>query len=334
MSRSVRSAAVVLLLAALVAGPSLAETVVCGTPLDPQSPLGWQSALKHAGDSKDKTTAALRILKERYRESALSWPESIATPAAEAFAALEARREKVANFDITKSSQNSLALIQGVFHGQTYFVELPIAADPTLCSPEKLKTARIEFASVVQGMKDAVGALTVEAIAQVEKRVAGLETTFDRYLFEGFPMFPWEAAVNSWFLAEKHLVDGPPRDQIVLAHPAAGVVASIASGTKSDTGTTLSIEPVGWVRYDKNYRHWWGVSLLAVFPSDRDAGYGVAVNYDMFKLGVTWHDDDTGQHDGAAVFVGLDLYKFLDARYREYDGYRDQLRQLERAEKQ
>ena len=332
MSRSIRGATVALLLAALAPWPLLADTVVCGASLDPQSPLGWQDALKHAGNTTDTATAALRILKERYHEAALSWPESIATPAADAFAALDAGREKVANFEVTKSGQNPLALLQGVFHGQPYFVELPIAADSPLCSPAKLKTARIEFASVVQGVSDAVGAFNVDAISLAADRVAALEDTFDRYLFEGFPMFPWEAAVNSWALAKKHLVEGPPRHQIVLAHAAAGMVVSVASDTKSDTGATLSIEPIGWVRYDKDYRHWWGLSLLAVFPGDRDAGYGVAVNYDMFKLGVTWHDDDTGQHDGAAVFLGLDLYKFLDAKYREYDGYRDQLRLLAQPE--
>lgn len=304
----------------------LAQTVVCGTALDPGSPLGWQSAKKAAGDLGNQ--AAFRILKERYAAAALTWPTAISRPASEAFAALDDGRDKVANFEITKSGTDPLALRQGVFHGQPYFVELPVDAPPQLCAPTEQKNARIEFGSVIQGVADAVGELGAPAIGLVADRVVELEKKFDRYLFEGFPMFPWEAAVNSWFLANEHLVEGPPRHQIVFAHPAAGLVVSVEEDARSDAGASLSIEPIGWVRYTKDYRHWMGVSLLAVFPGDRDLGYGVAFNYDMFKLGVTWHDDDTGEHDGAAVFLGLDLYKFLDGKYREYDAYRDRLRSL------
>jgi hypothetical protein len=326
MSRAWWSALVTVLLTMLAPLPTSAETVVCGATVDANSPLGWTSAQAAAGN--DDNAAALRILKERYHAAALTWPASIARPAAEAFAALDAGADKVANFEVTKSGQNPLALQQGVFHGQPYFVELPIDTQSPLCSPQEIKNARIQYATVIQGVSDAVGAFGAQAIGLAADRVVELEATFDRYLFEGFPMFPWEAAVNSWLLTRDHLVDGPPRQQIVLAHPAAGMVISSADDAKSDTGATLSIEPLGWVHYSKDYRHWMGVSLVAVFPADRDAGYGVAFNYDMFKFGVTWHDDDTGEHDGAAVFLGLDLYKFLDAKYREYDGYRDRVRAL------
>jgi hypothetical protein len=325
MSRTLQSAFVAMLLAVLTARASLAEIVVCGTTLDSSSPLSWQSA-KQAAGAKDNE-AAFRILKERYKVAAATWPASIAKPAAAAFAALDAGTDKVSNFDITKSGQDPSALVQGVFHGQPYFVELPIPAESPLCTPPDLKNARVEFATVVNSVHDAVGTFGADAIGQAADRVVELEQTFDRYLFEGFPMFPWEAAVNSLVLTKDHLVDGPPQYQIVLAHPAAGMVVSM-EGSKSDMGGTLSIEPVGLVRYTKDYRHWMGVSLLAVFPADRNAGYGVAFNYDMFKLGVTWHHDNTGEYDGAAIFVGLDLYKFLDAKYREYDGYRDALRDL------
>ena len=39
-----------------------------------------------------------------------------------------------------------------------------------------------------------------------------MEKVYDKYLFEGFPMFPWEAAVNSWFLTDKSIANGPPRN--------------------------------------------------------------------------------------------------------------------------
>jgi hypothetical protein len=115
---------------------------------------------------------------------------------------------------------------------------------------------------------------------------------------------------------------------LVLAHPSAGFVTSIGSDTSSDAGGVLAIEPVGWIRYSKTYRHWYGTSLLAVFPTDRDLGYGVAFNYDNFKLGVTWHDDDDREHDGLALFFGFDLYQLVSDKKKSYEGYIDTLKAL------
>lgn len=326
MSRSLRDALIASLLFGLLQ-PALADTIVCGTTLDLNSPLGWRSAKEAAADQDNRK--ALQILRQRAAKAAAEWPMPIATAASDAFAALDSGRDQIKNFNVGKSVVGDpLSPVQGAFFGQPYFVELPVEADSSLCSNPMDKKARVEFGTIIQGISDYDGAMMKPEIERVTATIAGLEREFDRYLFEGFPMFPWEAAVNSWFLTNKHLVEGPPRSQIVLVHPAAGLVASVAEDAKSDTGASLSIEPLGWVHYTKDYRHWMGVSALAVFPGDREPGYGVAFNYDMFKLGVTYHDDDTGEHDGAAVFIGLDLYKFLDAKYREYDGYRDRLRSL------
>lgn len=333
MKSSGRCVIAAIALLGLASRSGIAETVVCDVTLDPNSPLGWKSAQAAVGDTQEPIAAAFRILKVRYEAAAMTWPRSIAVPAAEAFAALDEGREKVANFVVEKSGTDPMKLRQGVFHGRPYFVELPVRRDDALlCSPEEVKRARVEFATVVQAVSDGIGVATAPAIAQAAERVSELESQFDRYLFEGFPMFPWEAWINSLLLTNEHLVEGPPRYQIVFAHPAAGVIVSTGSGARSDTGATLSLE-LGAVRYDADYRHWWGISALAVFPGDRDAGYGIAVNYDIFKLGVTWHDDDTGVHDGAAVFLGIDLFKFLDRRYREYDVYLDRLQSLGQLER-
>lgn len=306
-----------------------AQTVVCGDTLDPQASLGWKSAKAAAPNGSLDT--AVGILLARYDRAVATWPEVVATPARSALVALAEGRNPAASFSITKSGTDPLALKQGVFHGESYFIELPIDAASPLCADSGVKRARVEFATIAQGVFDASGELLVSEVRRLADQVVTLEATYDKYLFDGFPMFPWEAAVNSWFLTDKRIANGPPRSQLVFLHPAAGLVASTAKDAKSDTGATLSIEPLGWVRYTKDYRHWMGVSLLAVFPGDRDPGYGVVFNYDMFKLGVTWHDDKTGEHDGAAVFVGVDLYKFLGDKYRDYDGYRDRVKEIKAA---
>lgn len=303
----------------------LAQVTVCGVQLDPASPLGWNSASEAAaGDQR----VAYRVLTARYESAATHWPDDLARNAATAFSELRDLRLFPADFAVTKDPVDMFGRRQGAFFGKPYAVDLPVNADSPLCQPEAVRQARIELASVIA----AVGAADAQDIAiesrVLSERIQTLEAKFDRYLFEGFPMFPWEAAVNSWFLTDKRIANGPPRNQLVVMHPAAGILASVAKDARSDTGSTLSIEPLGWVHYTADYRHWMGVSVLAVFPGDRDAGFGFALNYDEYKLGVTWHDDDTGVHDGAAVFLGIDLYKFLSAKYRKVDTYRGKLRKL------
>jgi len=111
-------------------------------------------------------------------------------------------------------------------------------------------------------------------------------------------------------------------------HPAAGVVGSVASGSKSDIGGTLSIEPLGWIHYSNDYQHWYGASLLAAFPSDRSAGYGIALNYNNYKLGVIWVSDSSGGHNGATIFIGMDLLQFVSKERRTYGGYMDRVKAL------
>jgi hypothetical protein len=302
------------------------QTIVCGATLSRDSNLSWAAA-KKATTSGDPEAAITRLL-SAYEASAALWPGAVSSNAFAALRALSDGSATVAGFAIVKSGTDPLYPKQGGFHGETYFVELPIEVDSPLCSDDGIRRARIEFATLSQAISDASGEILAGKIREVAEKIVSLEAAYDRYLFEGFPMFPWEAAVNSWFLTPKHIANGPPRNQIVLMHPAAGIVVATASDAKSDTGATLSIEPLGWVRYAEDHKSWVGFSLLAVFPGDREPGYGVAVNYNMFKLGVTWHDDDTGERDGPAVFLGLDLYQFLGEKYRQYDGYRDRIKAL------
>ena len=107
--------------------------------------------------------------------------------------------------------------------------------------------------------------------------------------------------------------------------PSVGIIGHIASDTEGDIGATLLIEPIGLVRYNRSYSRWFGASIMASFPADREPGIGFSLNYSNFKLGVTWHDDSDGRNDGAAVFLGVELYQSVGKQFRKYNGYKERV---------
>ena len=111
-------------------------------------------------------------------------------------------------------------------------------------------------------------------------------------------------------------------------HPSAGVLASVESNAESDLDATLLVEPIGFIKYNDDYTQWYGASIIASFPTDREAGIGIALNYNQYRLGVTWHDDPNGTHDGAAIFLSTDLHKYIGDKKHEYEGYKKRLETL------
>lgn len=197
-------------------------------------------------------------------------------------------------------------------------IVLPVAPDSQDCQAHEDALKQVaSFGYVMEtigfNLKDPARKAAAEEIA---KKGALL----DKYLFEGFPMFPWEAWVNSYFLTPEKVEDGPPRSQHVVLHPSAGVVGTVKPGEEHDTAAVLAIEPYGRVWYTEDYDHWYGVSLLALFPTDRDPGYGIALNYDEYKLGITYGTDE--DYKGLTLFFGLELFSFAGEKLRKYDEYK------------
>jgi hypothetical protein len=148
-----------------------------------------------------------------------------------------------------------------------------------------------------------------EHIEQIDER-------YDRYLFKGFPMFPWESVVNSLLLAPEHLASGPPHHQIVALHPAAGVEATLKLRANDGWSPVLSLEPLGWVYYPpkKDFRVWWGASTLLTFRRDIGMGAGVLFRYQSFSLGLTLRPLVQGgslRHGERFAFLGIDVYRML-----------------------
>jgi hypothetical protein len=300
------------------------SAIVCGTALDSPGSLSWQSYVGKAENPTEKIDHT--VLRELATRRTDGWPEVVSDVKVAVSGALEAfQNNALPAASVRLSKSGDLPPKQFGFFATPHQLELPLAAESSLCQDERAATARIEAAYIILLMERAKAAVIAEGIALTAKQISDLEARFDKYLFEGFPMFPWEAWVNGALLTPKEIAKGPPRSSIVLLHPAAGAVAGVDSDSRSDTAAVLSVEALGWIRYSRDYDTWYGASLLAIFPTDRNIGYGVAFNFNNYKLGVTYHDDDQSNHDGFAIFLGMDLLQFIDEKHRKYEGYKDKL---------
>lgn len=318
-----RSFTLVALVACGVFGGAIAfgdEIAVCGTAVTPFSGVAIQG---FESGTKAQVAPNFVALESLLQKDGGSWPSDMRGNIAWALSGLEHGNLPSKAFDITKSG--GLTPTQDAFSGTGHEVILPIDKSGE-CSqnPNGVRDAAVFILLVQKVLADAAQ----HRIALTATQLDVLEKEYDKYLFEGFPMFPWEAAVNSWFLTPETIAQGPPRNMLVLLHPAAGVVGSVSSGSRSDIGGSLSIEPVGWIHYSSDYQKWYGASLLTVFATDRNVGYGVALNYRNYKLGVVWVSDRGSSHNGATLFLGIDLLQFVNKEQRTYGGYLDKAKQV------
>ena len=215
-----------------------------------------------------------------------------------------------------------------VFHRTPFQTELPNSASNASCQENKKSITLKQMATYVLLVQRCAKEIDKPYFLKAKEVIQTLEKTYDKYLYEGFPMYPWEALAASWLLTDRSIANGPPRNQIVLMHPAAGVIGAVGSNSDTDIGAVLSVEPFGWIRYNRNYSSWYGASILAVFPSDRNAGFGFALNYNNFKLGVTWHDYDNNNYENPTIFFGMDLYQFVSKKYRQYNSYKEKVSKI------
>lgn len=302
--------------------------VVCGISLADPGPFTWE-AYSDSQDGFVTTKVDEPTLRRLLNSNSTDWPASLAEGMTKsldaAFPSSGEARLTMAQFRIGKDPLGD----QLAFPGTSFALKMPGEAEAPECTSGP--TAALSLAragSFIELVQSAHVAVIVDKMKLTSLQIANLEEQYDKYLFEGFPMFPWEAAVNGWFLTDKSIANGPPRRTIVLLHPSAGAVGAISSDSSSDTGGTLGVEALGMVWYSSDFESWYGASLFAAFPSDREAGYGVALNYNNYKLGVIWIDQENSEHDGATLFLGMDLLQFVGEQHRKYEGYRAKVRSL------
>ena len=311
--------------------PALALDV-CGIDLSTVTEFDWETFSEGNGAEAFVNRDAVQVyaaLKQELIGPSGQWPREFAEEVFDRFEELARGQSAPSDWTISEAERDRDSLVfQGFVFGNPR-IWLPPGPDENECAMgQDMRRARAEFAAFVELVERSTDEMIRDGIPALQQQLAALENDYDRYLFEGFPMFPWEAAVNSLFLTDKHIANGPPRWQLANAHPSAGLTRNVESDTEGDLGAALLVEVIGIVRYTNDLRHWYGASVIASFPFDRDPGIGVALNYDRFKLAVTWHDDPSGEYDGAAIVLGMDLYQFVGEQRRTYDGYKNKLNQL------
>lgn len=147
--------------------------------------------------------------------------------------------------------------------------------------------------------------------------VAALEASeqrWDNYTQKGYSQFPWELLINSRRFRSTE--QDPPQHQIVFLHPALSlelVAPSLDSLEHLRRLDAISIEPIGFLWYNRSRSMYYGLSSLVSLPSDGLIGVGAMAHIGTYgKLGVIiWRADDTPGSDSRSIVVSADLYQFL-----------------------
>ncbi len=134
---------------------------------------------------------------------------------------------------------------------------------------------------------------------------------WDAYNEYGYLQFPWELYLNGkWTTQRRNLT--PPRHQWIIAHPGIGIEQAGNSVQESRRHEVVTLEPLGYLRYTEDRRFYYGLSLLATFPSDNDVGLGALLHLGrMAKLGYVTRDRDANGRKQDAVVFSIDLYQLL-----------------------
>jgi hypothetical protein len=164
----------------------------------------------------------------------------------------------------------------------------------------------------VRRMLTAYGAL---ARQEAVKALHEAARNWDNYGERGYSQYPWELAINGlWFDAASI---NPPRWQLIVAHPALSLEFRTRDLHLDELvrSNTVTLEPIGFIRYSSTFVNYVGVSALLSLPSEERVGAGVLAHIGTYgKIGyVFWRSrDETGRRDPALI-ISADLYQFLAA---------------------
>lgn len=320
-------AIVFVFIASVAWAQSDASISVCGQSI---AETGWEAFSQGPGKpyiERGDEEGIWKEIEKKFLADSEGWDENLRKTFQEAITGLMDGDIAPSDFDVYKDISDIRKKTYLFFH-TPFRTELPHSASDATCRDDKKKFALEQMAAYALLIKRCSMEFEEPYFKKAKEVFQTLEKTYDKYLYEGFPMYPWEALAASWMLTDKSIANGPPKNQIVLMHPAAGFIAAAGADSDTDIDAVLSIEPIGWIRYTDNYSSWYGASLLAVFPSERNAGFGFALNYNNFKLGVTWHDYDNSPYENPTIFFGMDLYQFIGNKYRQYTSYKEKVSKI------
>ncbi len=131
--------------------------------------------------------------------------------------------------------------------------------------------------------------------------------SYERMLFEGLPMWPWEMWLNGKLIPD-NFSQPAPLYQLAFFRPNVSPALKFDGVEDSDLDYGFTLEPIGYVSYtDSSYKSWWGVSSLVTVTDDNGIGYGALARWDQFTLGIAHHEKD----DDTLMYVSIDLYKYI-----------------------
>jgi hypothetical protein len=140
---------------------------------------------------------------------------------------------------------------------------------------------------------------------------------YENYLYKGLYQYPWEALINGWLFSSQFDNNGPSRDQIPLLHPSMVFqinVKELKNIVKNPIANqALSVDLLGYIRYNKDFKGYAGVSGTANFYPGLGMGFGGKIFINGFNLGASWHDlDQDGKLDGPLMIqASVNLFNFL-----------------------
>lgn len=315
-------ATLALLLACAVAPVAGQELDVCGLPYDASDPRAWAAIeARHADDLRQgRTFEVYRAVLDEFESSILQSDVAV-------------RRRFVDTANRVGQSLGRGCPYFEIDKGAVLAPRLTLfAGDETIdldamCSAPGGPVRANEIRYYAKALEEICLREGAEDVRALRERIARLDETWDRFLFEGYPMFPWEAAVNGWGMRDDEIAKGPPRALFVLLHPAPAVTLGTRTFRDAEPDLALAVDLVGWVRYraGSEYRKWWGFTILAGVANDRGTGLGLGAIYGPMRLGVVYYDDDASgslTSERPSVIVGIDLYKYLGEQYRKYEKIR------------
>lgn len=149
------------------------------------------------------------------------------------------------------------------------------------------------------------------ALERVVVRLNRLATLWDRYRDNAQSQLPWELWLNSRLSLRRGALE-PPRQQIILLHPA---IAVEVSGGKYPAWTRVDVVPLeilGLLFYNGERTSYWGLSGMAIAARDSRIGLGVLAHLGQAaKVGYVWRSRVNPDDRGNGALFTVDLFKFL-----------------------
>jgi hypothetical protein len=190
----------------------------------------------------------------------------------------------------------------------------PAVSVPAATAPDAWSCA---FESQLGGyVRSAYELLTARGDPLVKKASASLDRydqAWQNLISGGYSQFPWEVAINGLWIHEDHW--GPSPNFAIVLHPAVG--AGVANINHHDgqavAAAMLSVEALGYLRYVRNHKHYFGGSLTGTLGNLQwsQKALGGVVHLSGFSLGAS--RGFTGANDGEwTLFWLVDVGRSMD----------------------